>query len=305
MTINFSKIWIQILSRIRTFYRKFRAFVGKGIIIHRTKLVIKDTNVQCHNPIFVIGTHRSGTSLLRRIIDSHPNIACSPESFFLKHYSAILGDVKAFKALYWLGFDSKAVIEGLRTGASYFHEVYRKSKNKVRWADKTPDYVFHLDNLATLFGPDCQFVIIFRHPLDVAFSMWKRGWTLYEYDKNRLRNNCIYVVKSIEAQLAFAECHPEMCHVLFYEDLVTAPELVLKKMCSFLNEPWDEILINYHKADHDFGVEDAQVRGTPGFKPSFENWKEWNAKRLSIALTLLEGTISRLGYSSESIYRKS
>jgi hypothetical protein len=54
---------------------------------------------------------------------------------------------------------------------SFYFETYRQSKGKRRWADKTPHYVMCLDFVEELYGPSCQYLMIYRHPFDVAESL--------------------------------------------------------------------------------------------------------------------------------------
>ena len=290
--------------RFRTFYRRLRAFLGRGWLTERTRIVVQNSTPPCRSPIFIVGTHRSGTSLLRRVLDAHRNIACPPESFWLAHYTRILDDDLAFDGFWNLGFDRQAAIGGLRQGAAHFHEAYRLAKKKPRWADKTPQYAEHLDTLWTLFGPEARFVFIFRHPLDVAFSVWKRGWKFVEPTDDDVADCSRYVADSGQRQLAFLSAHPEAGHVIHYDQLVLFPETTLRRLCADgLNEPWDPMMLQHHQVPHDFGCEDPIVRGTRGFHGSFENWHEWSASQIDRAANILGPWMNQLGYTLDSPYR--
>lgn len=291
------------VAKARTFARRARAFLGKGWVVEKTRLVVEDNGDLCTRPIFIVGAHRSGTSLVRRVLDSHPAIACPPESFFLKHFTPLLADVFTFAGLENLGFDRAAALAGLRRGASHFHEAYRRAKGKPRWADKTPQYAFHLDTLETLFGPDCQYVLVLRHPLDVAYSLFSRRWGLDWPGRDEhgepLQEACRYVAESVRQQLAFQETHVERCHVVRYEALVHSPEPTLRALCAFLDEPWDPVLLRHHDRPHDLGTEDPIARGTPGFRPSEGNYRAWPPADVERAWTLLEPIASRAGYGRD------
>jgi len=284
-------------AKFRHYYRRVRAFLGKGFVQQRTKVVTVDDDDYCTNPIFIIGTHRSGTSLLRRIIDSHRNIACPPESYFLKHYTQILSDESTWNGLKGLGFDRDEAMDGFRKQASYFHEAYRQVKGKPRWADKTPQYVFHLDTLQTLFAPHAQFVFIMRHPLDVAFSIWDRGWDLGKSQTgNLLIDTCRYVLESGQTQLSFIERHADISAVVYYDQLVEHPERELNSLCHWLGEPFDPNMLRHSEEPHDFGTEDPIARGTKGFQGSYENWRAWSPPQVEQATSVLEMLIESMGY---------
>jgi hypothetical protein len=292
----------RLFYRARTFYRRARAFLGRGWLSERVRIVTHDSSDgECTSPIFIVGTHRSGTSLLRRILDSHGRIACPPESFFLAHYTRMIEDRLTFEGLENLGFQRDEALKGLRRGASYFHEAYRLAKGKSRWADKTPQYVQHLETLYTLFGPRTQFVIIVRHPLDVAFSIWKRRWTFGPSTGDRVVDAANYVLRCGRAQLEFRRRHPQRCHTIHYDQLVRQPEQTLRHLCTcFLGEPWDENMMVHHRIQHDFGCEDPIVRGTPGFQGSFSNWHEWPEASVQAAVSILRDLIVELGYTVDS-----
>jgi hypothetical protein len=234
------------------------------------------------------------------VLDSHPNIACPPESQFLTHYKDLLEDGSTWNGLSNLGFEREEAIDGLRKGASYFHEAYRQAKSKSRWADKTPQYVFCLESLLMLFGPKAQFVFIVRHPLDVSFSIWDRGWELGERDTgNFLKDTCRYVLRSGRKQLEFWDRHAEDCTVIHYDRLVESPEHQLRQLCKYLSEPFDERMLAHADQPHDFGTEDPVARGTSGFKGSYENWRAWPSEKREDAISILSPLIDSFGYTSE------
>ena len=139
----------------------------------RTKRIVvaSETRPRTENPIFIIGVHRSGTTLVRLILDSHSRIACPPESFFLLSLQHFLGNEKTTEGLRAMGFPREQVVERLREFTTQFFEEYVASRGKSRWADKTPAYINCLDLIDTLYGSSARYVLIFRHGLDSACSI--------------------------------------------------------------------------------------------------------------------------------------
>jgi hypothetical protein len=284
--------------KLRVFRRRLRAFLGKGFV-HEKQIIVDPVNSQWDdvNPIFLIGVHRSGTSLLRRIVDSHPDIAVPPESYFISHFCSLISDENTFHGLYGMGFDEGRARVCIANLASFFHRTYAKSKGKPRWADKTPAYALILDDIDKLFLQKSQFVFIFRHPLDVAYSNWSRGWHHRHYTGDLLIDTCRYVEESDQRQLAFIERNGHRTYALFYEALVKDPRPQLEGLCAFLGADWHEALLSWWHTQHDFGTEDPIVRGTRGFEPSLGNYRAWDQEQRLAAREILDDVIFRLGYT--------
>ena len=126
-------------------------------------------------PIVVGGCHRSGTSLVRRILDAHPRIHCGPElTFFRDFYGDFRDD-----ALAHLRFSrtARAVVpEGealdiLGRAFVELHERAARTAGKPRWADKAPENVLYTREWERLLRGRFLFVHVVRNPLDTIASM--------------------------------------------------------------------------------------------------------------------------------------
>lgn len=290
-------MFVRCKSQLSHQYRRVRSYLGKPKLVHQTKpVILSDENV-CENPVFLIGIHRSGTSLIRRIINSHSNIACPPETFFLEHFSQILRDHNTYAGLRGVGVDELDVPREIGRWASRHHEAFRLAEGKSRWADKTPQYIGILPEISEMFGDRTQYIMIFRHPLDVVYSIFNRGWSFGEYDSDPLVSTAKYVKDSLYKQMSFIEKNSDKCFHLKYESLMKDPVAVLKAVCAFLNEPWEPSLLKFNDFNHGFGTEDPIVRGTCGFAPSHDNWKSLKHEQLDLILPHLEAVAEELGYS--------
>src|SRR4051794_24517258 len=127
------------------------------------------TEVQARiDPIFIVGCPRSGTTLLRNLLRSHPRLSFPPESHFIPQIYAAYGHpadqqhaeqlTKAVLQLRWIRcwnceFDQTA-LSGCRSYAAFVEELYQtwaRKEGKPRWGDKTPKNALHLQTLAAIF----------------------------------------------------------------------------------------------------------------------------------------------------------
>lgn len=251
--------------------------------LRRTRRVIvtPESRPRGETPFFLVGVHRSGTTLLRLIVDSHSRIACPPESFFLLPLSHVLADDKAVEGFKAMGFVEDHVVERLREYASYFFEMYASLHGKVRWADKTPSYVDCLDFIERLYGPGCRFVLIYRHGLDAACSIARVGpRELLPHAEacggDRYAGAARYWATQCGKMMDFQRRHPERCLEVRYEDLARDPEPTLRRVFAFVGEAWEPEVLRFHEKPHDrwIGLEDRKASQAKGFAPNVGRYRE-------------------------------
>jgi hypothetical protein len=280
---------------IRTLYRRLRAFAGRPLLVRQQNIVTVADLEYCEDPIFVLGCHRSGTSLLRRILNSHPRIACPPESNFLIHFFQMLNDESAISGLAGM-IDKERVVHEVTRQAFRFHEAFRVATGKARWADKTPQYVAYYEDIVRYAPPGTQIVVILRNPLDIAYSIFDRGWVLEHLDDDLAINTCLYVRNTVEKLIEISR-QPGV-HTLRYEDLVTRSIEETKKLCAYLNEPWDEAMTRPWDFQHNFGTEDPIARSRKNFELSSNNWKGLAPDVRAKFLEILGPVCDRLRYET-------
>jgi hypothetical protein len=280
--------------RLRHRYNRFRAFISAPRLQIQTSVVMEGEIEPCANPILVMGCHRSGTSLLQRILNSHNNIACPPETFFLAHFCDMLDDPKVRSGLSGI-VEEKEIDKAISNWAFRFHEAFRESNNKSRWADKTPEYVRIYPQLIRLAPPDTKVLVLLRDPFDIAYSIIDRGWNLAP-DTGDVFIDTLTYVKTTMAQLLDLSSQPSN-HTIRYEELATNPEIILREMCAFLDEPWDDSMLRPWDQQQNFGTGDPIVRGKRGFQISQNNWLAFSTKQRAQLQDILGDIRGELGYS--------
>jgi LPS sulfotransferase NodH len=206
-------------------------------------------------PVFVVGFHRSGTTLLQALIGAHPRIAAPPEiGFYGRVFArrntwgdlsddAVLRRVVAAaldrETLMQAGFDAGRVYERARAGARTYAGVFAAimddfaaQHDKPRWCEKTP-----LQPAPWIWEhfPPAQLVHIVRDPRDSVASHSKLPWDVP--DPVTLARKWRAFTR--EAMRAGAAREPTSYLRIRYEDLAREPAAVLPQVFSFLGEDFD------------------------------------------------------------------
>jgi hypothetical protein len=214
-------------------------------------------------PIFVVGTPRSGTTLLASMLGAHPRIDCGPETLFLPRLEA--ADAAALlEARTWpdaatdfvmslhlqdasvaglYGRDRTAVRASLAAREPSVAAMLESltaaraaADGKPRWAEKTPRHLLSLPTIRAAW-PDAQIVRVVRDPRDVALSASRVPFA----DQSVVANLCLCARQDRIAREFFAT--DGNSYVLRFEDLLADPRAVLERLCSFLVESFDPLMI--------------------------------------------------------------
>jgi hypothetical protein len=193
-------------------------------------------------PIFIVSAMGSGSTLIRLILDSHPNIGIPQETGFMRAYQA-----HQFIPLKWSGRNWARRMgwsrEELDAELARFYERiftrYVESQGKTRWGDKTPLHTWHVDAMARLY-PDAQFIGMMRHPGGSVGSNMSR----FGHPYGRAVNHVERYDREIARQAAH---HKRKFVIVRYEDLVLRPEPLLRELLDWLGEPWADQVLQHHE----------------------------------------------------------
>jgi Sulfotransferase family len=208
---------------------------------------------------FIVGMNRSGTTLLRMMLDAHPDLTIPPETHFVPDLiKATRGDgataedaLAAMKsAREWgdFGFSDEEMLGRLRAlgeirpgpAVRTFYEAYMDQQGKSRWGEKTPTYVQKMKLIQRAI-PEARFVHVIRDGRDVALSVLDR--TVRELTAGDIANR--WQKKITKAR----EDAPNLRHYIEirYEDLILDTEPVLRRVAEFCELPWDDAMLDYHE----------------------------------------------------------
>ncbi len=196
----------------------------------------------------IVGVARSGTTLLRLMLDAHPELSIPPETHFIPLMGQLGPDdddlrERFFRRLYtfdsWgdFGLDHEQLRQSLADiepfdvseGIRAFYRLYAARNGKRRWGDKTPNYCVQLTEVENLL-PEAHFVHIIRDGRDVAVSV--RGLRILPSDDIEVIARD-WVHRITTARTLAARCQRYM--ELRYEDLVGDPPAELRRVAEFVD----------------------------------------------------------------------
>lgn len=202
-------------------------------------------------PTFILTASRSGSTLLRFILDSHPDLACPPETMV---GSTCVSMIRLVYSLEKFGaierFDISAPpeisTEGVKAIREFLDNAYFRylgQRGKSRWCDKSLD-TYQCPDLILKIYPEARFICLVRHCMDVIASGVRNcpwGVSRYGFDPfvaqypgNSVAAIGAYWLSCNRDILEFCEKNPDRCTLVRYEDLVTVPEAVMADVLDFI-----------------------------------------------------------------------
>jgi hypothetical protein len=213
-------------------------------------------------PVLVLGVRRSGTTLLRLILDRSPGIAIPDESHFVpqlahRHRTPVdvdgfVDDLSRLRTLVTWELTVDDVRPQLRAGMTTGEAIggvfaaYAEKHGKPRWGDKTPAYMRYLPLLERLF-PDALFVHLIRDGRDCALSFLRmpdqaatRTWAHPEVVAGFA---CQWASEVRAARALGTRVGPSRYLEARYEALVAEPERVVREVCAFASLPYEPAML--------------------------------------------------------------
>lgn len=268
------------------------------------------------SPVFLVGCPRSGTTLLRDLLRSHPLLTIPGESHFIPDFYRAYGDPQnpweaerlAARILgtFWIGRWHLPLEPGdfrdcrtFRETVERLYETWARLEGKRQWGDKTPHYVLHMPLLARLF-PEARFVHIYRDGRDVALS-----WLKKRYEPQNL-------YAAIE-QWSFMvttgmrdgrRLGPERYFEVRYETLISETEAVMRKVCRLLGLPWDAAVLRPNRSQRGTA---GVTAGPPPAEVKSRNSEKWKTEMAredrQLAESVAGETLAQLGYETNGLAR--
>ena len=219
-------------------------------------------------PLFIVGANRSGTTLLRLLLNAHSQVGIPDEiNYFhsFRHadyyhwkesdmpaaeFEAFVDDFLASNRSVTPELDMDAlradILDGpvdLRRPYKLLLEAWARHHGKDRWGEKTPGNLYHAHYLLAMF-PDAHFIQIVRDPRAVVHSMQKASF---------FPDDVVFNAFNLRKALAEGRSHVEKSVpaaqrlTVRYEDLVNAPVPTLRRVCAFAGLEYEDGMLAFHQ----------------------------------------------------------
>jgi Sulfotransferase family len=246
---------------------------------------------------FIMGAPRSGTRLLGRLTDAHPDVAVihearfvpgwfrhrrglTPEGFVTPELVEMLAGFERFEQLA-VDRDELDRLAAGRQDMPYadfvteLFDLHGKARGKRLVVDKSPRYVRNIPTLHELW-PEARFIHLIRDGRDVGLSVlsWKavteRGGLVAKlptYEQDRTTTVALWWERLVRlGREDGAALEPRLYHEVRYEPLVADPASECAALCAFLDVPFDEAMLHYYESADAGRSRHASRPPTPGLR---------------------------------------
>jgi hypothetical protein len=258
----------------------------------------------CDPYLFIVGCARSGTTLVRRIVEAHPEIAITPEMHWISHYvnffknqnrlvtPEVVCELAGHKRFAQFEIPREQ-FEGLLgsgealpypTFLNRVFGLYGEIKNKPLVGNKTSGYVRRVHTLHALW-PAAKFVHIIRDGRDVCLSVlnWNKGertaGRYASWEEDPVSTTALWWERKVrKAREDGAALGPDLYHEMHYEDLVEDPERECNRLCEFLGVPYEEAMIRFAEGKTRTDLPNARKTPKKAWLPITSGMRNWRTE---------------------------
>ena len=228
-------------------------------------------------PIFVIGMPRSGTTLVERILSSHPTVHSAGE---LQNFGIALKRISGSTTPVLLDFD---VLPRVRApdwtalGDEYIRNTRSVAGNRAHFVDKLPHNFLYAGFIARAL-PNASIICLRRDPMDTCLSnfrqLFAQATPYYDYSFDLLDTGRYHLLFD-KLMAHWDRTLPGRILQVGYEDLVDRQEEVTRRILAHCNLPWDDACLRFEENDAPVATASAVQVRSPMFRTSMRRWKRY------------------------------
>ncbi|WP_225584031.1 sulfotransferase [Pseudoxanthomonas sp. PXM02] len=259
-----------------------------------------DEGHDSREPLFVVGLPRTGTTLVERILSSHPQVHAAGE---LQNFGVLLKRASGSATRHLLDPDTirrASALDWRKLGADYVASTRPDTGGTAHFIDKLPHNFLYAAYIARAL-PRARIVCLRRHPLDSCLSNFRQLFALntpyFDY-ANDLLDTGRYYLHFDRLVAHWREILPERLLEVAYEDIVSEPEIAARRLLAFCGLPWDDACLDFHQNPQPVATASAVQVRQPLYRSALGRWRHY-APQLSDLRRLLEAGGVETGGSLE------
>ena len=225
-------------------------------------------------PIFVVGQPRSGTTLVERIITSHPDVSSAGE---LKQFGNAVrrlskySESRRFSARL---VEGAASVDMEKLGATYIRTSKKMAGDTPRFVDKLPNNFMYLPLILKAL-PNAKIVHLRRNPMDACFSSFKQLFAdayLHSYDQEEMARHHARYYRLMEM---WRERFGDRFFDITYEEVAGNLEPNARALIEYLELPWNDACLEFHKQKTAVATASAVQVRKPAHTKSVGRWRRY------------------------------
>jgi hypothetical protein len=258
--------------------RPVTPFVDRAIEVLTPELVARNRSFGCKDtgPIFVVGMHRSGSTLIEQILASHPLVEGTTELAVMNQIRhRVRREAKARGVDYWQALTELKDTDFQQIGQEYLARTrpFRRTERPY-FVDKMPANWLNLA-LIRFSLPNATLIDARRHPLACGFSNFKQNYAsgvVYSYDLATMGQ---FYHDYWRFMRHFDRLDPGAVHRVINEQLIESPEAVIRRLLDHCGLPFDPACLEFHNNTRAVRTPSAEQVRRPINRDGVDSWRRY------------------------------
>ena len=228
-------------------------------------------------PVFVVGMPRSGTTLVERILDSHPEVHGAGELDQFPHALKRLSGSRSPLPLDSDTICAARTMDWHALGAEYLRSTAHAHGGATYFVDKLPHNFLYLGYIANAL-PQAPIICLRRHPMDVCLGNFRQRFgersPLHGYANDLLDIGRYYVLFD-QLMRHWQSRYPARVLEVSYERLIDQQETVTREILAFCGLPWNDACLHFERNTSAVGTASAAQVRSPIYRTAVNRWKRY------------------------------